>query len=156
MNMSNDGLSLVKYFEGSKLTVYPDSNGFPTVGTGHLVKSEDNLQIGDTITQDQADAFLSADLVNAENRVVALFPNEMPQFQFDCLIDQAYNLHSFPTLAGHLLNDGQAVYLERTLLYDKDENGHTLLGLQRRRQAEVYLFQGQTWQQILPQIEAIV
>ena len=155
--ISQDGLTLIEYFEGSKLTVYADSGGLATVGTGHLVLPADNLKIGDTITQEQADIFLQTDLTNAEIRVKNLTQDmALQQCELDTLISQAYNIKSFSMLANHLINEGKEVYLQKTLLYCKDASGNTLLGLKRRRQAEVWQFQGQSWEQILPQIEAIV
>jgi GH24 family phage-related lysozyme (muramidase) len=47
--------------EGDRLTVYHDSRGFLTVGTGHLVVPNDHLKFGDRITQAQDDAFFAKD-----------------------------------------------------------------------------------------------
>ena len=47
--------------EGRRDTVYKDSRGFLTVGIGHLVLPEDNLSLGDTISDEQIDAFFSVD-----------------------------------------------------------------------------------------------
>lgn len=48
--------------EGLRLVVYRDSLGKPTVGVGHLVLPEDNLEVGDRITRKRADAFLKHDM----------------------------------------------------------------------------------------------
>ena len=47
--------------EGRKNTVYLDSEKKPTVGIGHLVQPGDNLKVGDTITDEQVQAFWKAD-----------------------------------------------------------------------------------------------
>jgi len=47
--------------EGRETTVYRDNLGKPTVGIGHLVLSEDNLEVGDTITDEQVDALFQKD-----------------------------------------------------------------------------------------------
>jgi len=39
----------LKRHEGVVLRVYSDSVGLPTVGIGHLVRPEDNLQVGQTL-----------------------------------------------------------------------------------------------------------
>jgi GH24 family phage-related lysozyme (muramidase) len=47
--------------EGRRNTVYLDTNGNPTVGIGHLVKREDNLRVGDVISDDEVEAFFLSD-----------------------------------------------------------------------------------------------
>lgn len=51
----------LKHREGERLTVYKDSEGYPTVGVGHLVRPEDNLKVGDKISQKRSDMFLDRD-----------------------------------------------------------------------------------------------
>lgn len=51
--------------EGFRLTVYADTLGIPTVGVGHVVRPEDNLKLGDTITKERAHAFLQQDAKHA-------------------------------------------------------------------------------------------
>ena len=51
----------IKAQEGLKLEVYKDTLGNPTVAYGHLVLASDGLKVGDTITQEQADALLVKD-----------------------------------------------------------------------------------------------
>lgn len=47
--------------EGSRLQVYVDTMGRPTVGIGHLVIASDNLKVGDTITSDRQAQFFNQD-----------------------------------------------------------------------------------------------
>ncbi len=51
--------------EGYHLRVYLDSLGKPTVGIGHLVRPEDNLKVGDTITTNRVEGFFRRDIRNA-------------------------------------------------------------------------------------------
>ncbi len=147
--ISQDGISLIKYFEGCKLTSYKDSGGILTIGYGHTLDVSPNM----VITQDQANEFLLSDLHNAESRVhLCVKEMDLKQCELDSLISQAYNIKSFPVLAKHLNVEGREVYLQKLLLYCHDCEGHLLPGLVKRRQAEKMLFEGQTWQQILPQI----
>ncbi len=53
--------NLMALREGRETTVYLDSLGKPTVGIGHLVLPEDNLKVGDTITDEQVDALFKKD-----------------------------------------------------------------------------------------------
>lgn len=79
--------------EGVRYTVYRDVAGYPTVGVGHLVEPEDNLRVGDAISEERAMAFLTADLEEAERGVRQLV-GALPLYQheFDALVDLVYNV----------------------------------------------------------------
>lgn len=51
--------------EGYRNAVYKDSEGHLTVGVGHLVRPEDGLALGDTISDDQVHALLKNDAQDA-------------------------------------------------------------------------------------------
>lgn len=51
--------------EGIRNDVYEDSRGLLTVGVGHLVRPEDGLSLGDTISDDQIHEFLQDDARSA-------------------------------------------------------------------------------------------
>jgi len=52
---------LLREREGVETKVYKDSRGKLTVGIGHLVQPEDNLKLGDTITDAQVTEFFKKD-----------------------------------------------------------------------------------------------
>jgi lysozyme len=56
----------VKQAEGYSLTAYKDSLEFWTIGYGHLLPDQSKDWTGYTITQDQANAYLEADLAHAK------------------------------------------------------------------------------------------
>lgn len=60
-------LEHLKLREGVRNQVYKDSLGNLTVGVGHLVTPEDNLKLGDMISEEQINAFLEKDLDEAHN-----------------------------------------------------------------------------------------
>ena len=51
--------------EGKRLTVYRDTLGHETVGIGHLVRDEDALHEGDTISEDRCQRLFMSDIVRA-------------------------------------------------------------------------------------------
>jgi GH24 family phage-related lysozyme (muramidase) len=61
--------------EGERLKVYADTLGNPTVGIGHLIRPEDKLQIGDTISQDQSKEFFIKDRNTAVKDSLSIFPD---------------------------------------------------------------------------------
>ena len=58
MNISNEGISLIKKFEGCKLQAYYDAINVPTIAYGRTK----GVTIGDTCTQEQADKWLEEEL----------------------------------------------------------------------------------------------
>lgn len=138
---------LIKHFEDCRLTVYADSAGLPTVGVGHLVRPEDNLKLGDKITQEQADRLLDLDLYDAEMRVKKAIPDlyyTLTQNEKEALISLAFNLRSFETLVNHLRKDKE-LFKKKMLLYCRDVEKNYLKGLKVRRIAERLLFEGRDW-----------
>lgn len=94
MNISPQGLSLIKSFEGLRLDAYRDSVGIWTIGYG-CIKYPDGTQVkaADCCTNEQAEAFLKADVqrfVDGLNK--RLIGIVLKQNQFDALVSFCYNL----------------------------------------------------------------
>lgn len=66
MRTTAEGIALVREFEGCRLSAYKDMEGRVTLGWGRA----HGVQMGDTCTQGQADAWLLEDLHVAENLVL--------------------------------------------------------------------------------------
>ena len=56
--------------EGKRYDVYLDSVGKPTVGIGHLVLKEDNLKVGDRVTEEQIASWFDNDIKKALNNAL--------------------------------------------------------------------------------------
>ena len=126
------GLQLIESFEGLRLQSYQDSVGVWTIGYGHTK----GVTQGQTITQEQAQAFLQQDLGVAEGGVNAL-NQTLTDNQFAALVSFTFNLG-----AGNLnklFSHGLAAVPDRILLFDH-AGGKQLPGLTRRRQAERALY----------------
>ena len=137
MKISNVGLSLIKKYEGCRLTAYRCPAGVLTIGYGHT----NGVTEGMTITQEQADAYLLADVAWAEKAVNKYMDTyKWNQNQFDALVSFTFNCG-----AGNLqtlVRDGCrtiAEISEKIPAYNK-ANGETLPGLERRRAEERKLF----------------
>ena len=133
MKTSNNGLTLVKQFEGCRLTAYKCPAGVWTIGYGHTA----GVKQGMTITQEQADNYLKSDLVIYENHVNNL-NRSFNQNEFDALVSFTYNCGagSLQTLCR---NRSNAKIADALLLYNKG-GGKVLQGLVNRRKAEKELF----------------
>lgn len=88
MRVSDDGVNLIKYFEGLRLVAYEDAVGVWTIGYGHT----GNVWDGMTIEPDQAEHLLRADLIHFENGVERALRHEPKQNQFDAMVSLAYNI----------------------------------------------------------------
>lgn len=136
LSISNNGLTLIKKFEGCKLTAYKDSIGIPTIGFGHT----NGVKMGQTITQSQADAYLKSDCASAEKAVNSYTKYNWNQNQFDALVSFTFNCGSGNLKT--LLNNGQRTISEissKITAYNKS-GGKVLQGLVKRRAAEKELF----------------
>ena len=103
MRMSQEGINtLLKQFEGCKLTSYRCPANVLTVGYGHTsAAGSPEVVEGMKITQAQANTILTSDLVKFEKGVEALLKQPVTQGQFDVLVDFAYNAG-----LGNLKNSG--------------------------------------------------
>ena len=143
MPLTPEGWTLLKTWEGCRLSAYPDpaSGGAPwTIGYGH---TGPDVVPGLTITQQQADTFLQKDVVHAASAVERLLPGValLPR-QRDALISFCFNVGvgalETSTLRKRLMaGEPVAVALAQELpRWCKGPNG-PVEGLKRRRAAEV-------------------
>ncbi|MEP6568601.1 MAG: lysozyme [Acidobacteriota bacterium] len=126
------GLQLIESFEGLRLNAYQDSVGVWTIGYGHTR----GVKAGQTISQQQAQAFLQQDLAVAEAPVNKLGLT-LTDSEFAALVSFTFNLGA--SNLKKLMNQGLANAADRILLFDH-AGGKVLPGLTRRRQAERALF----------------
>lgn len=137
LSISNTGLTLIKKFEGCRLTAYQDSVGIWTIGYGHT----SGVKSGQTITQAQADAYLKKDCSSAEKSVNSYHSKyNWNQNQFDALVSFTFNCGS-GNLKTLLQNGTRTVAQISAMItaYNK-AGGVVLQGLVNRRIAEKELF----------------
>lgn len=139
MKTGNNGLALIKHFEGLSLKAYKDVAGFWTIGYGHLLKAP-----CPPITQEQADALLKLDLFKAEQAVSRLIAVPLSQGQFDALVSFTFNLGAARLKASTLrqkLNRGDYQGAALEIPKWRMAGGRVVAGLVRRRQAEKELYE---------------
>lgn len=88
MRISSKGIDLIKSFEGLRLEAYLDSVNVPTIGYGHTR----NVRLGQTITVEQAEAFLMEDIHEFELAIQRLVHINLTQNQFDALVSFTFNV----------------------------------------------------------------
>ena len=116
MKTSQNGVDLIKQFEGCRLTAYKclPSEAYYTIGYGHYGA---DVRIGMKITQKEAEELLRKDLatyeyqVNCYDVIYRWNANE-----FDALVSFAYNIGSIHQLTNYGKRDRKTI-AEKMLLY---------------------------------------
>lgn len=144
MRASENGINLIKQFEGCKLTAYQDSVGVWTIGYGWTQPVDGkSVSNGMVITQQKADDLLKQGVAQYESGVTNLVTVPLNQNQFDALIDFAYNLGVNALKGSTLLkklNTGDYAGAANEFTKWNKAGGKELDGLTRRREAEKSLF----------------
>ena len=147
MNISQEGLSLIKKFEGCELEAYKCAAGVWTIGYG----STKGVKQGDTISQEDADKLLLHEIKEYETYVNDMVNVDLTQNQFDALVSWVFNLGPANLAASTLLKVLNAKDYEGVPAQSKRWNkagGKVLQGLIRRREAEALLFQDKQWHEV--------
>jgi len=147
MKISQEGLALIKRFEGCRLEAYKCSANVLTIGYGHT----GGVKETDTITQDEADKLLQEDVEQFEKYVDDNVTVELGQSQFDALVAWTFNLGvgnlRESTMLKKLNSEDYASVPSEMKRWNK-AGGKTLDGLIRRRKAESLLFESKEWHQV--------
>lgn len=137
--INQEGLNLIKEFEGLSLTSYKDPVGIWTIGYGHIKTAKPGM----VITEKQAEDLLRADLKEAEQAVNKFVQVPLNSNQFSALVSFVFNLGAGNFKSSTLLRElnkgnyiGASVQFERWVY----AGGKILNGLIRRRKAESKLF----------------
>lgn len=140
MKINDQGLKLIKDFEGLRLKSYLCPAKVWTVGFGATGKG---IVPGLEWTEEQAEERLKKDVAAFEKGVTELVKVKLTSNQFSALVCFTYNvgLGAFKksTLL-RLLNKGDTAGAAEQLLRWNKANGQVLKGLTRRREAEKALF----------------
>ena len=92
--VSEEGLSLIKRFEGFSETVYICPAGCPTIGYGHVVLDHEMESFAEGISGEQATDLLRQDVAIAERAVLQHINVPLSDGQFDALVSFTFNLGS--------------------------------------------------------------
>lgn len=145
MKISDNGLDLIRAFEGLRLTAYKCPAGVWTIGYG---STGSHVKEGLTITQGWADALLRKDVERFEKGVDELVRVNLAQDEFDALVSFAFNLGLGNLETSTLLRKLNAGDYSAAALEFKKWNRageKVLAGLTKRREAESRMFQGLEW-----------
>lgn len=140
-HITQNGLDLIKRFEGFSRTVYFCPAGYPTIGYGHVVKDDEEFSVG--IDETEAEELLRQDAQIAERAVLRLINVPLTYGQFDALVSFTYNLGGGALQRSTLrrkINREEHGEVPEQFMRWVWAGGRKLRGLVRRREAETNVY----------------
>jgi len=144
MNISENGLQLIKDFEKFEANAYQDSGGIWTIGYGSIIyQNGAKVAQGDEISIEGANILLNWQ-VGLKTAVINAQELSLNQNQFDSLCSLVYNIgagafESSTILKEIKVNPSNPDISNQFLRWNR-VNGNQVLGLTRRRQKEAELY----------------
>ena len=142
MRTSQQGIDLVKRFEGFSPVAYLCPAGVWTIGYGHTA----DVHEGDSIDGDTAEDFLREDLTSAEGAVEKYVKVPLKQWQFDALVSFTFNLGAGNLYSSTLLKKVNRNPDDTSIRQEFEKwvyaGGRVLQGLVDRRKAEADMYFG--------------
>jgi len=142
--VSEQGLALIRRFEGCRLTAYKCPAGVMTIGYGRTGTMDgQSITEGVTITQEKAEALLREDVARFAKGVEDLLSRPATQGQYDAMVSLAFNIgiNGFrESTVRARFNAGQIPGAAEAFILWVKAKGMMLEGLVRRRAAEIVRF----------------
>jgi lysozyme len=137
---NDQGIELIKQFEGFKSEPYVCSGGYLTIGYGHKLLPSDRYN---KITIEKAEIILRKDLLRTERCVLKYIDNLLSDDQFAALVSFTFNMGGASLQRSTLrqkINYG--LYKDAAKEFNKwvYAGGRKIQGLVRRRKIEQQLF----------------
>ncbi|WOA30911.1 lysozyme [Alloalcanivorax xenomutans] len=142
-HITQDGLDLIKRFEGFSPTVYICPAGYPTIGYGHLVRDHEQDRYQQGITEQEAEDLLRRDVQVAEHAVLRLIDVPLTDGQYDALVSFTFNLGAGALQRSTLrrkVNREEHAEVPAQLMRWVWAGGKRLKGLVRRRESDAILY----------------
>lgn len=141
MKTSDQGRELIIQREGEKLEAYRDSEGYWTIGVGHLLSLDRSADFsGVTWTREKVSETLAEDLAKYEKAVNDSVTVPMEQHQFDALVSFALNIGAAGVTNSWVVRDLNAGDLGAAAA--AFDNWHKPPSIISRRNGEKYQFIG--------------
>ena len=157
MKLSDKGKRLLAQWEGTRLRLYKDSAGLPTIGVGHLLTKSElssgkiiingvTVRYANGLSKQQALDLLGQDVKFAEQAVNSGVKVLLNQDQFDALVSFTFNVGAGAFTGStllKLLNQGRYDQVPTQLLRWVRAGGRVVQGLINRRNNEIRLWRGE-------------
>ena len=144
-HITDEGINLIKRFEGFSSSIYICPAGYPTIGYGHVVRDNEKGRFDTGIDQEQGEELLRRDAQVAERAVLRLITVPLTDGQFDALVSFTFNLGSGALQRSTLrrkVNRAEHDEVPDQLIRWVWAGGKKLKGLVRRRKQEAKVYSG--------------
>ncbi len=142
-HISENGLSLIKQFEGYSATVYRCPASYRTIGYGHVLRADEHFDDG--IDKQQAELLLRSDVQVAERAVLRLIDAPLTDGQFAALVSFVFNLGAGAlqrSILRRKVNRQEHTEVPAEFVRWVYARGRKLPGLVKRRRCEAMLYLG--------------
>ena len=92
MAIANSTLDFITKEEGFRNKAYKDSKGLLTIGVGHLIKTDEEHLLNETLTDEQVKELLKSDLKWCSEAVESSVRVPLTQNQYDALYSLCFNI----------------------------------------------------------------
>jgi lysozyme len=144
MNITDEGLDLIRRFEGFRTQAYRDAAGVWTIGYGHTsAAGSPKVKPAMKITRKEAEVILARDVRMFASAISAHIRKPLTDGQFSALVSFAYNVGVENFRKSSVLravNAGDFAAVPRRLSLWVRSRGRVLPGLINRRAAEAACF----------------
>jgi lysozyme len=142
-HITENGLKLIKSFEGFSNTIYLDEARLQTIGFGHLILPHEKSFFKNGLSISEAESLLKKDLAIAENAVARLIKIPLNNKQFDALVSFTFNVGAAALQRSTLrrkVNRQEHEQVPAEFMLWVYANGRKIPGLIRRRASEAELY----------------
>lgn len=141
MKLNDQGIDLIKKFEGCRLDAYLDVAGIPTIGWGTVGT---DIHLGLSWTQEDCDKILIADLDHVQSQVKKVLQVDLTDNEFSAICSLIYNIGIGNFKKSTLLdclNEREWDLAAAEFPKWDHAGGRVVAGLLKRRMAEKELFE---------------
>ena len=142
-NVTDNGLDIIKRFEGFSPTIYVCPAGWPTIGYGHVVQDHERKEFEHGIDEGIGEDLLRFDVEVAERAVLRLIQVPLADGQFDALTSFTFNLGAGALQRSTLrrkVNRKEHAWVPAEFRRWVWAGGRRLEGLVRRRNTEATIY----------------
>jgi lysozyme len=92
MDISKKGLDFIKFHEGVRYKMYYDTQGYPTIGVGHLITENEKHLLTEVLSENQVNDLFRKDIKKFVDAANEAFVVPVKQHEFDATVSFLFNV----------------------------------------------------------------